>query len=54
MNVPEALVFGAELMCPCGFKYSFLIVPTDNLNTDNLPSAHVKGRGEMVAKVVVI
>ncbi len=38
---PETLVFGAELRCPCGFRHSFLIVPTDNLNTDNLPSAHV-------------
>ena len=38
---PETLVFGAELKCPCGFRHSFLIVPTDNLNTDNLPSAHV-------------
>ncbi|MDE5907384.1 MAG: DUF4280 domain-containing protein [Lachnospiraceae bacterium] len=38
---PETLVFGAELKCPCGFKHSFLIVPSDNLNTNNLPSAHV-------------
>ncbi|MEY8268790.1 PAAR-like protein [Lachnospiraceae bacterium 64-25] len=38
---PETLVFGAELKCPCGFKHSFLIVPLDNLNTNNLPSAHV-------------
>ncbi|MDE5908329.1 MAG: DUF4280 domain-containing protein [Lachnospiraceae bacterium] len=40
-NVPETLVFGAELKCPCGFKHSFLIVSSDNLNTDNLPIAHV-------------